>query len=182
MPNPTFETELNSYLKRWVTMDESEILVKSMIEDPLLFKRIFKSAFKFETPNIWRIWWYIDRASEQKPEILEPYVSILAESLPKLPNSSVRRHFTRMLIRHNIPEENMGMVVDKCFEWLLSNEPVAVKANSLQVLYNITLTEPDLKGELIAAIESQYEEGSKGFKNKARKMLKNLRENIKNKN
>lgn len=152
-------------------MAESEILVQSMIEDPVLFEKVFNAAFQFDVPKIWRIWWYIDRASEQKPEILEPYVVRVATSLPILPNSSIRRHFTRMLMRHPIPEENMGIVVDKCFEWLLSNEPVAVKANSLQVLYNITLIEPDLKGELMAAIESQYEEGSKGFKNKARKIV-----------
>jgi hypothetical protein len=175
MSNSTIEPELNSYLERWITMDESEILVQSMIADPKLFDKVFNNAFKFETPNIWRVWWYIDRASEQKPEILEPYIKRIAESLPRLPNSSIRRHFTRMLIRHHIPEEQQGVVVDKCFEWLLSREPVAVKANSLQVLYNITLLEPDLKGELIAAIESQYENGSVGFKNKARKMLAALR-------
>jgi len=159
------------YMENSLSLDESEILVRSMAEDADLFDRTVNHAFHFEIPKIWRMWWYIDRASENRPDIIEPYIKRIARSLPLLPDSSIRRHFTRILTRHNIPEECLGTVVDKCFEWLLSNEPPAVKVNSLQLLYNITLIEPDLKGELIAAIESQYEEGSKGFKNRAEKTL-----------
>jgi hypothetical protein len=52
--------------------------------------------------------------------------------------------------------------------------PAAVKMFSMNILYNISEAEPDLKPELAAVIEDQLPKGTPGLKNSGQKMLKKL--------
>jgi len=46
----------------------------------------------------------------------------------------------------------------------------------MQILYNISLQLPDIKGELVSVIENMREvEGSAGFLNRSGKLLRKLR-------
>jgi len=80
-----------------------------------------------------------------------------------------------MLSRHEIPEELLVQVVDRCFELLSPAEPIAVRVNAMQVLFNISQREPDFKQELTAVLEGLLEEGgSAGFINRTEKLLRKL--------
>ena len=53
-------------------------------------------------------------------------------------------------------------------------EALAIKVHSMQIMYNISETEKDLKPELASIIEYQYDLNSVGFKSRADKLLKKL--------
>jgi hypothetical protein len=81
-----------------------------------------------------------------------------------------------MLLSQKIPENQMGTLVDLLYDLLSPAEPVAVRANAMQLLYNISLIEPDLQPELISVTESILEEDlTPGLLSKSKKILSRLK-------
>ena len=148
----------------------------ALIADKGLFDRIFPLISSEDHRLAWRSCWIIDTASEEYPELLTGKLELIIAALLTTNDSSLKRHFTRMLCRCEIPEEFQGETVNRCFELLSPGEPAAVRVNSMQLLFNISQKLPDLKGELISVIENLIEEGgSAGFMNRAEKLLRRLR-------
>lgn len=147
-----------------------------VLRNDSLFARVYNLISSPNPKVAWHAAWVIDHASEADPSRLEPFINELIERLPNLTSSALKRHFTRMLIRHNIPEEKLGQMVDVLFDLLKPSEAIAVKANAIQLLYQIALKEPDLKGELISVLQTMLEEEqSPGIMSKVKKTLALLR-------
>lgn len=154
---------------------ELEIWKKSAIADKRLFSQIFLFIFSENPKLAWRSCWIIDNAAEEFPDLLSEKLPEIIAGLLSTKNGSLKRHFTRILCRYQIPEEYLGEIVNRSFELLAPSEPIAVRANAMQLLFNITQHQPDLKGELISVIESLMEEGgSAGFINRSGKLLRQL--------
>lgn len=152
-------------------------LWKAMVlQDESLFAEVYDLIYCDNPRLAWHAAWVIDHASEDAPDKLEPYVPEMIEHLPKLKSSSLKRHFTRMLISQDIPENLLGMLIDMLYDLLSPSEAIAVRANALQLLYQIALREPGLKSELIIVTESILEEElTPGMLSKGKRILKSLR-------
>ena len=149
-----------------------KIAVKS---DKKLFDSLFQLIFSNEKRLAWRSCWIIDTASEDFPEILVDKLPEIITGLIATNDGSLKRHFTRILCRYTIPEDFLGVTVNRCFELLGPSEAAAVRVNSMQLLFNISQDLPDLQGELISVIENLVEEGgSAGFMNRAAKLIRKL--------
>jgi hypothetical protein len=178
--NPCIQdNEPSSQLKdRLERLGAREIgLWKEMVlQDESLFPQIYHCMFSNHPKLAWHSAWVIDHVSEVKPQLLEPLLPDLIGHLPGLKNSSLKRHFTRMLLSQKIPENQMGTLVDLLYDLLSPAEPVAVRANAMQLLYNISLIEPDLQPELISVTESILEEDlTPGLLSKSKKILSRLK-------
>lgn len=140
-----------------------------------LFDKIYGLIF-CNTPRIaWHAAWVIDHVSEAEPAKLEPRVPELIDLLPRLKSHSLKRHFTRMLCRHEIPENKMGLLIDVLYRQLSPVEDVAVRALSMQLLFQMASKEPGLQAELASVIESMLEEDcSPGLLSKGKKILHRL--------
>lgn len=155
---------------------ELGIWKKSVKADERLFNQLFQFIFSDNQRLAWHCCWIIDSASEEFPDLLVGRLSEIITGLSSTKNGSLKRHFTRILCRYQIPEEYLGAIVNRSFELLAPSEPIAVRANALQLLFNIAQHLPDLKGELISVIECLMEEGgSAGFINRSGKLLRQLR-------
>lgn len=112
---------------------------------------------------------------KDKPEWVAEQVPRLVKALdPDLP-VSLKRNILRILQHQVIPELLWGHAADQCFNYLIStDEPVAIKAFSMTVIYNLSRQVPDLALELRLLIEDQYYLGSAGFKARGRKVLSQL--------
>lgn len=158
-----------------IGVGELEIWKRAVIADENLFNQLFQYIFSGDHRMAWRACWIIDNASEEFPELLADKLPDLITGLLATKDSSLKRHFTRILCRYQIPEEYLGVIVNRCFELLTPTEPPAVRVYAMQLLFDITLRQPDLKGELISVIQSLKEEGgSAGFINRADKLLRLL--------
>jgi hypothetical protein len=118
--------------------------------------------------------WVAEFCVDKHPEWLEPYVISLIEKLPHFKHTSFQRQATKMLAKRDLPEEYLGQVYECCSEFVMGNKPAAVQIFSMQILYNISQLEPELKPELIEIIESRLEFGTPGFKNCGGNILKKL--------
>lgn len=90
-------------------------------------------------------------------------------------HQAVRRNITRMYQSVDIPEEFHGVAIQNGFEILLNmSEPIANKAFAMAVLERITRGVPELREELALVIQSLYEHGSIGEKNRSKSIMKLL--------
>lgn len=119
---------------------------------------------------------------DKHPEMILPYIPKLIECLMNPPlKGPHKRNILRILQYGNIPEESMGKVYDKVFEWMMNpKEEIAVRAFSFTVLYGITQTYPELKPELKSAIEMVLEEenSAPGIQSRGRKTLQLLQKEL----
>ena len=170
-----FDNDIRHSINR-IGVGELEIWKKSVIADKRLFKQIFQLIFSGDKRLAWRSCWIIDTASEEVPDLLTDKLPEIIEGLLSTNNGSLKRHFTRILCRYQIPEEYLGRIVNRSFELLAPTELPAVRVFAMQLLFNIAQHLPDLKGELIFVIEGLLEEVcSAGFINRAGKLLRNLK-------
>jgi hypothetical protein len=85
-----------------------------------------------------------------------------------------------MLARSPLPEEQLGLLITLCFDWLTSSkESVAVKMFSMEILYRISQQEPEMKKELADSIEWRMQEETPGFRAHGKKLLKQLYRELK---
>lgn len=147
-----------------------------VLREESLFPQIYALMYSDQPKIAWHAAWVIDHVSEADPARLEPYIPEMIDRLPILKSSSLRRHYTRMINRHEIPENQLGMLIDVLYDLLSPSEAIAVRANALEILYKIARKEPDLQKELISVIESILEEEpTPGMISKGKKIIRSLK-------
>ncbi len=111
---------------------------------------------------------------ENRPALIIDYYPFLIQRLNEKENhSAVTRNILRAFQFVEIPEEHQGIILDSCFKLLnSSDEPIAVKAFSMTVIFNLSKKYPDIIPELKVSIETLMPNASSGVKNRGKKILK----------
>lgn len=153
--------------------------VKNIIhQKPEIYEDLFELVLKNEEPYSRRAIWVFDSCDEERPGMAKPFLPKLIDHLDKFDHDGMKRHSLRILSRNKIPEKQTVKVLDFCFKMLTLFEAAAIKVHAMQILYNISQHVPELKPELISAIEMAVQEGTTGVKNRGYRMLKKLRKEI----
>ena len=72
--------------------------------------------------------WVLSICVDAHPGLLDSHLKAIVENLEKPDlHDAVKRNTVRFLQNIEIPEDLMGTVANVCFEYLGSNEPVAIK-------------------------------------------------------
>jgi hypothetical protein len=128
-----------------------------------------------QNPLPQRAAWAMSVIADKNPYLLEPHKIFLIDSLNNFGHTALHRSVLRYLSQVEIPEQSAGPLLNTCYKYLLDNKmPPAVKVHAMQIIYNISETEPDLKEELRLTIESLYDEGCAAIKSRGGKLLKRL--------
>ncbi|HBL76160.1 MAG TPA: hypothetical protein DD458_13120 [Prolixibacteraceae bacterium] len=124
----------------------------------------------------WRASWLISKIHETYPDQLEPWLDQIIDFLQKTTDSSKKREFLKLISYYPVPEEKTALMLDYCIRHFTSaSEPVAVRVHAMQILFNISEREPELKHELIQLIEHEIEyHSSAGIKSRGSKLLRKL--------
>ncbi len=125
--------------------------------------------------------WLMEACFKRNSNIIVPYLEKLIKYMGISKDQGVDRNITKILMVTAIPDDYAGLVWDSCYKWLFSaTKAIAVRANAMTILYNISQDEPELKPELLASIEESMHEGSVGLKSRAKKLIKELKSQIEN--
>lgn len=123
--------------------------------------------------------WIMSVVVEKQPQMAVPYQRAMVKRMAEPgTHDAIKRNVVRVLQVLEIPEELHGDVMNICFDFLVDpNEAIAIRAFSMTVLYNISKHYPEIKQELKAVLENalEHENASPGFRNRAGKILSNLR-------
>ncbi len=170
-----FKNELLVALAREHSIKNTMAIVGLINVEQKEFDILMDIFFNGEYRDVQRASWVVGHCGEIHPQLLKKWIKPMLENLSNKVHDAVKRNTVRVLQEYKIPEELSGLAYDQCMKLLTDkDEPIAVKAFCMQVLYNIAKDIPELKPELADAISKQMPDGSAGLKNRGGKILKKL--------
>jgi len=125
--------------------------------------------------------WPVTMIGEQNPVMFIPYLQKMIDHLDHPNHDAVVRNIIRSWQFMEIPEDYIGPIYEKCFNYL--SEPhhaVAIRVFSMTTCVNIAESIPELGPELEAVILEYMDHSSAGFRSRGRKELKRLKHIAKN--
>jgi hypothetical protein len=171
IPTDILEEMLQSETSR-KTVDMVADLVT---QRPELFENLVSIFLRDEEPVSRRAAWVVDIITEAHPQLLPGLIDLIIPRLSSFSHDGMKRPSMRMLTRVDLTEVQMDSLVNLCFEWLTNpKESVSVKVYSMELLYQFSHKEPDLRKELADSIEWRFQEETPGFRNRGGKILKKL--------
>jgi hypothetical protein len=174
------DMELQSMINNIMSMKEADWIATSATENPALFLRLLEYSLSSDNKLAFRASWTLTKVCDKFPEIIHPYLSQVVESLSKIDNESTLRCFLRIISLTDFTKINNrrhGLLADFCFKTLNSGfSAIAVKAYSMEILYQLSLIYTELATELSASIMMLMEDGSAGIYARGKLILKKLAE------
>ena len=164
-------------LDAWENM---EIVMEEISGNPHYFPVLMELALYNTAPISWRAAYIADKIHEFNPAVIVPYLEKMIDRLASETHTGKKRHFLKLISLHTIHKKHFGFLVNKCLDWLTSaKEPPAVRVHAMQILYNISEKEPDLKPELLAVIRHEMEHhGTPGINSRGLKLVRKLEKQI----
>lgn len=143
--------------------------------------------YKDNATIAFRASWILEYTAVHDPDRFIPHLDLFIRRLGEQDNNSCRRHYTKILMlltsprapeKYKIlfPEASVAeRIAETMFEWLIEpHTPVAVKANCMDVLFNLRHTVNWIAEELSSQIEHELRHGSAALQSRGKKILKGL--------
>lgn len=134
--------------------------------------------------------WVLEKIIWKDVNNIQPILPQMLANYNSIPNSSVARHYNKILIhlfelraKNKLPESlcdiidlsDDEVIIEGCFKWILTPKcPVAPLAWALEILLYYKDKHSWLKEELLAIVQKLILNGSPGMKNYGTKYLKRL--------
>ena len=149
------KNELIDLINSWENL---QYLQNELVKKPELYRLLIEIAFYDKNPKSWRAAYLVDKINDKNPEMLQPFISEMIEQLKVEQNESKKRHFLKLISMNDLPFDELGFLTDYCIDVFTSDKmPVAVRVHAMQVLYNITEKQTDLKSEILLIVEHEME-------------------------
>ncbi len=125
--------------------------------------------------------WPLTFIAEQQPALLVPYLQKMIDHLDHPNHDAVVRNTIRSWQFMEIPEDYIGPIYDKCFNYLAEPQhAVAIRVFSMTTCVNIAERIPELGPELEAVILEHIDHTTAAFRSRGMKELKRLKHIAKN--
>jgi len=176
--SPSEEKELQAMINSMMSQKEAEWVATSAVENPALFNKLLEYSYSDDRKLAFRASWTLSKACEKYPEMIYPHLNEIIEGLDKFDNESVQRSFLRIISLtdiEKIDQKQYGILAEHCFRFLNSGfSAIAIKAYSMEIIYNLASLYPELANELSATIRMLQGEGSAGVIARGQIILKKL--------
>jgi 8-oxo-dGTP diphosphatase len=175
---PYSEEELRSMVSNMMGTREAEWIADSAIANSEILGKLLDYSFSDDRKLAFRASWTLSKVHDKIPEIVVPYLNRLIESLNNIDNESVQRSFLRIVSLSDlnlVSARNQGILADHCFRMMKSGfSAIAIKAYSMEIIYQLTKIYPELANELSATVNMLDGEIPAGVLARARIILKKL--------
>jgi hypothetical protein len=141
------------------------------------FNELIKCFLDDEYRLAQRAAWIMSWAARTTPQLLIIHIKeVVAQLSRRDVHHAIIRNSLRILATVDLPEEVHADVMNACFAFLeRPSTPVAVKVFSLNTLFNLSRSYPEIRNELRLIIENNLANASAAFKSRGNKILKALR-------
>jgi len=172
------DDELKEMVYRMMGSSEVGWIASSAASNPVLFRKLIDFTEDKDSRIVFRSSWALTKVCETDPSLFNNYLHVIVRKLLLSNNESAKRSFLKILTltgTKSLSETDRGQLTDLCFSFLRTKDSaIAVKAYSMDVLYEISHDYPDMIHELAAALSLIPDDGSAGIKSKSRSLLKKL--------
>jgi len=140
----------------------ADLAVEAVADIPEYFKEVLDISLSEPSPVNWRAARVVALSAVHHPELFKPYVNKVAKLFPSFNIDGLKRTYAWLLARYVVffDEDSQAGMIEICFDYMLKDEKIAVKYNCMKVLYEMCKLFPELKGELMAAIEVNLADGT----------------------
>lgn len=167
--------EILELLRNGMSKADADFIAGLALKDSSLVTVLWKAFLSNREPVSRKAAWVLDHLTENHPELVMDFLPELIDALPGFKHDGLTRHALHIIGRYPILESKKELLLNYCFEILLfKKEAVAVRAFALQILYQISLEEPEIRNELISTLEFAMEESTPGMRSLGSKILKKL--------
>ena len=169
--------ELSVLLESW---DNLPLVISTIETQQQNYKILMGIALYSADANSWRAAYIVDKIHEKNPDYILPYVNKITEQLKVENHAGKKRHFLKQISLCPISSKHYGFLFEYCLNALGSaKERAAVRVHAMQILFNISEKEPELKPEILALIEHEMEyHSTAGIISRGRKLANKLRKQI----
>lgn len=169
------KNQLFHILQNRLNRSENVAIVNAVIDGTYQMADLMECFFSDEVRECQRAAWPVGMISERSPELLVPYLQSMLDNLDVAPHDAVVRNTLRAWQFMDFPEEIESEIYDKCLAYLSDpSYAVAISVFGMTVCANIAMKYPDLKEEVIAAIDYRLPHGSAGMRSRGMKLRKKL--------
>ena len=153
-----------------------EIVANEIASQPELYSELMEIALYNTEQKSWRGAYLIDKINDKFPNLILPYIEKITNQLKTEKNSSKKRHFLKLISMNKIEEKHLGFLFEYCIGTMGNDkEPTAVRMHAMQILYNISEYEPELKPEVLTWIEHEIENhATAGIRSRGYKLAQKL--------
>lgn len=173
--------ELADFLERW---ENIQLLFKDKEQAEVHFPLLMEIALTGTDRNSWRASWAADRINEAIPGIAADWIDKMIDELKHTTHNGKKRQYLKLISLYPVPEAAESFLFDYCLDKLTSTtEDVSVRVYSMQILYNISEIEPELKKELMQIIAQEMEyHPTPGILTRGKKLTTRLKKELKRMN
>jgi hypothetical protein len=173
--------ELIGFLENWENMS---LLFDNREQALIHFPALMEIALEDNERVNWRASWAADKINDMMQGIAAEWIPKLTESLHWLDHNGKKRQYLKLISLYPVSDNNESFLFDYCLDKLTSDtEDISVRVYAMQILYNISEKETELKKELLQIIEQEMEyRSSPGILTRGKKLASLLRKEIHNKN
>jgi hypothetical protein len=113
----------------------------------------------------------------RNPELIQPYRSDIIKNLAHFSSEGAIRNYLKIfsIIPLKIPPKEKGILINACFDFLTGKHAIALKVYSMEILFRLSNSLPEIGSELSQVLLDGFHEGSAGYKSRARKILRKLK-------
>ena len=162
---------------------------KIVLDDITLFPKLIEIMFMFDDKVSCKAAWVFEYVCTEYIYAIIPHLEIFTSNLKHIHlDSSVRpvAKVCQILAQENISKQNNTIkkvltplykerIIEACFDWMISDQKVAVKAYSMTTLFILGKDYNWVHLELAQILENDYHLQSAAFKARARHVLKKIK-------
>jgi hypothetical protein len=167
---------LSEQLMAGMSRFNTDLVVNHIGCDADKFAELVDLVLHGEAPLPHRASWALTHCVDKFPFLIEPHKTNIINQLNTFEHTGTVRSMLRSLLKCEFNNEDSGILFDFCAKTLESKSaPIAVKANCMELMYNISMHEPELKPELIYIFEIHLHSNYAGIVSKARILINRLK-------
>ena len=167
--------ELARMMGRVSSVEEITMIARSAVADTMVLSQLVTLSSSTEDRVGFMSSWALSKVSDIDAAALAPYLALMIDALPGVPNESVQRSFMRVLMRcemSDIPPSYHAALIDYCMAAMREqNGPVAPKAYGMEILASFCELYPDMINEVTGLVQLVINGASGGIKSAGRKVI-----------
>ncbi|WP_046744762.1 hypothetical protein [Kordia zhangzhouensis] len=160
-----------------------------VLNHPELLPTLLKVVFTVDDKISARAAWLFEFVAREQLDAILPYIDLYIENMQKVyldpavrPMAKVAEylieayyHKTPNLTKEKLTKKHREKITETCFDWMISNQKVAVKAYSMRSLYLLGKEFDWIHDELIVILERDFASQSAAFKARARQLIQRMK-------
>ena len=160
IPNPFLDI-----LSQGQSRKMADKIIGMIIDGEAQIEELMECFFSEDLRTCQRAAWPVGIIAEKKQDLLLPYLSRMVVNLDNPKHDAVVRNTLRAFQFLDLPEDLESEVYERCLLYLSDPKyPIAFTAFGMTVCSNIAMKYPDLREEVISAIDYRMPHGSSGIR------------------